>query len=169
MGFANTPAALQSLYSSCASGQQQPSINLLLTALQQIIEQFDGTFLIFDALDECKDRPELLETLEKIARLGLGTLHILATSRREKDIEEALSLLVGDQERICIQSAVVNKDIRAYIHSRIHNDRGLKRRQRHPAVQQEIEEELISKVDGMYDRLHFLTSQVLNLDTDAHT
>ena len=168
MGFANTPPALQYLYASCASGQRQPSISLLLTALQQVIEYFDGTFFIFDALDECKDRPELLETLEKISRLGLGTLHTLATSRREKDIEEALSPLVGDQERICIQSAVVNKDIRAYIHSRIHSDRGLKRWQKHQEVQQEIEEELMSKVDGMYDQLHFLTPQVLNLDTDAY-
>lgn len=114
-----------------------------------MIESFDETFFILDALDECNDRLELLENLEKISKLGLGSLHILATSRRENDIEEALNLLVGDQEKISIQSAVVNNDIRAYLHSRIHTDRGLRRWQRHPKVQQEIEEKLMEKVDGM--------------------
>ena len=123
-----------------------------------MIGDFDETFFILDALDECNDRPELLENLEKISRMGLGTLHILATSRRENDIEEALSPLVGDQEKICIQSAVVNNDIRAYIHSRIHTDRGLKRWQKHSKVQQEIEEKLMEKVDGMYDQLHLYNS-----------
>ena len=149
MSFANTPQPLWSLYSDCASGQRQPTTSLLLSTLQQMIGNFNETFFILDALDECNDRLELLENLEKISKLGLGKLHILGTSRREKDIEEALNPLVGDQEKISIQSAVVNNDIRAYIHSRICTDRGLRRWQKHPKVQQEIEEKLLDKVDGM--------------------
>jgi len=44
------------------------------------------------------------------------------TSRREKDIEELLNPLVNDQEKISIQSTLVNGDIRAYVHGRLTED-----------------------------------------------
>ena len=167
MSFTNTPQPLQSLYSACASGQRQPSIGSLLMTLQQMIENFDSVFFILDALDECNDRPALLENLERISRLGIGKLHILATGRRERDIDEALSPLVGDQGMTCIRSAVINNDIRAYIHTRIHTDRGLQQWRNHPIVQQEIEDKLMDKVDGMYDQLHFPAPEFLNPYTNA--
>jgi len=129
------------------NGNQQPMTNELLTTLRQMVQGFEETFIILDALDECKDRQELLAGIEKMVGWKTGKLHILVTSRKEKDIEEGLEPLIND--KICIQSVLVNDDIRAYVHERIQVDRKLKRWQKKPEVQQEIERTLMSKVDGM--------------------
>lgn len=146
---ASTSQALESLYSSKMNGNQQPTTNELLTTLRQIIQGFEETFVILDALDECKDRQELLAGIEEMIRWKTGKLHMLVTSRKENDIEEWLNPLSNEEGKICIQSALVNDDIRTYVHERIQIDRGLKRWQKKPEVQQEIETTLMSKADGM--------------------
>ena len=146
---ASTPQSLESLFSSKMNGKQQPVAGELLMTLQQIIQEFDETFIILDALDECKERQELLTDIDEIAGWKNEKLHMLATSRRENDIEESLEPLVNDQEKICIQSALVNDDIRAYILERLRSDRRLRRWQKKPQVQQEIERTLMDKADGM--------------------
>lgn len=107
------------------------------------------TYVILDALDECADRDELLTDLEEVTSWGDANLHVLTTSRREKDIEEALTPLSDRQNRIAIQSALVNADICTYIHDRLQVDRKLRRWQKHPNVQREIEDKLTRKADGM--------------------
>ena len=85
----------------------------------------------------------------EIARWKNGKLHMLATSRREKDIEESLEPLVNDQEMICIQSSLVNDDIRTYVHEKLQTDRRSKTWQNWLEVQGEIESTLMEKADGM--------------------
>jgi hypothetical protein len=127
------------------NGKQQPSTGELLTALRQMIQEFNETFIILDALDECKEREELLADIEGMAGWKLGKLHILATSRREKDIEETLEPLVTGQ--ICIASALVDADIQTYLHEKLQNDSKLKS---WPAnVQKEIQETLMDGAHGM--------------------
>jgi hypothetical protein len=128
------------------NGKQQPMTGELLTTLRQIVQEFDETFIILDALDECTERQELLTNIEEIAKWKIGKLHILATSRREKDIEEWLEPLVNDQEKICIQSALVNDDIRTYVHEKLQTDRKLKWSAK---VQEEIEKSLMDGAHGM--------------------
>lgn len=143
------PQALASLYSSCSDGQTQPSFNSLLSLLREIIEQLQETLIIVDALDECKERDKILAVIEEIIGWRLDNLHILATSRKEPGIEKSMKILSEEQERIGIQGVQVNNDICAYIHNRIRTDRNLKKWQEKAGAQQEIEETLISKADGM--------------------
>jgi hypothetical protein len=143
------PRALATLFSSCMNGERQPTSDALLTTLQQMIQEFDEIFVILDALDECKERQELLEDINRIARWKIATLHILATSRRQKDIEESLDSLVNDQRKMCVQSVLVNDDIRTYIQKRLQSDQNLKRWRNKPEVQEEIEVKLMAKADGM--------------------
>ena len=93
-------ACLQSLFSRCQDGKQQPTHDALEVALQQMLNEFGETFLILDALDECKEREELLLLLKNLTSWGTGKLHVLATSRRERDIEEALESLTISE--ICL-------------------------------------------------------------------
>ncbi|KAH0534081.1 hypothetical protein FGG08_007315 [Glutinoglossum americanum] len=146
---ASTPRSLESLFSSKMNGMQQPVAGELLATLRQMVQEFDQTFIILDALDECKERQELLMDINEIARWKNRKLHMLATSRREKEIEEWLEPLINDREKICIQSALVNDDIRAYVHERLQTDWRLRRWQNKPEVQQEIQRTLMDKVDGM--------------------
>jgi len=142
----NTPEALNMLYSRCQDGQHQPTIDDLTTTLQYMLGGFRETFLILDALDECAEREELLALIEWIVGWKIGKLHILATSRREREIEETLEPLITSQ--ICIQSALVDADINIHIRERLQNDLKLKK---WPVnVQMEIEATLMDGARGMY-------------------
>ena len=102
---------------------------------------------MIDALDECKDRQALLAILGDIASWKTQKLHVLVTSRKEKDIGDKFASL-GDLKAVCIQSALVNDDIRAYIHTRLQTDQKLSRW--HAVnVKQEIETTLMAKAGGM--------------------
>jgi hypothetical protein len=88
------PEALNTLFNSSQDGQQQPTFSGLRSTLQQILGDFSQTCIILDALDETSDRNELLKMIQDIVEWKLEELHILVTSRRESDIEEALETLV---------------------------------------------------------------------------
>jgi hypothetical protein len=147
--YRGTSRVLAALFSSNMDGERQPTSDALLTTLRQMILEFDETFVILDALDECKERQNLLEDIDEIVTWKMGKLHILATSRRENDIRESLEPLINDENTICIQSELVTDDIRTYIHERLLTDRKLRRWQKKPEVQREIETTLIGKADGM--------------------
>ena len=147
--FEHTPEALELLYSSCGDGTRQPTLETLLTTFRQMAQNFGAVFVILDALDECNERPELLLDIKKIVGWGLPQLHVLVTSRREKDIEEAMQDLSCDLPKICIQSEVVNHDIRKYVRERLQNDLTLKRWRKNTKIKEEIENELMNKANGM--------------------
>ena len=92
----STPQTLKSLFSSCTSGERQPTPEALIATLRLIIQDLGETFIVLNALDECKDRIELLEYIGTIARWKLGTLHMIATSRKEKDLEDHLGPLLEE-------------------------------------------------------------------------
>jgi hypothetical protein len=110
-----------------------------------MLGDFHQTFIILDALDECREREELLELVKKIVYWKLKNLHILATSRREKEIEEALEHLITSQ--ICIQSTLVDTDIYIHLRERLQSDPKL--RKWPVKVQKEIEETLMDGAHGM--------------------
>lgn len=82
---------LQDLYSSCSMGARQPSGEVLLTTLRHMMASIKDTYIILDALDECVERDELLTDIEDILSWENANLHLLATSPRERDIEESLT------------------------------------------------------------------------------
>jgi hypothetical protein len=145
MQSTNTPEALNTIYSRHQEGQQQPTTNDLVLTFQHMLGDFRQTFIILDALDECTEREELLGLIEKIVDWKLEKLHILATSRREKDIEDTITPLITGQ--ICIQSALVDADIRVHTRERLQNDRKLRKLPKD--VQIEIEKALMDGANGM--------------------
>jgi hypothetical protein len=119
------PEPFDSLYSRSSDGRQRPTLEALQSTHRHMLEDFQQTFILLDALDECKEREELLEVVENIVSWKHKTLHILATSRREAEIEESLKTFVTCQ--ICIQSALVNADIHIHIRDRLQNDQKLRK------------------------------------------
>lgn len=108
-------------------------------------KSYQNCYIILDALDECQPRESLLLLIEELIQWKLGNLHFLATSRAEKDIRDNMESLVTSQ--ICIQSALVDADIQAYIHGRLRSDRDLKKWPTN--IKAEIEKTLLERVDGM--------------------
>jgi len=59
------PQDLEALHSSCMNDERQPTHDMLLATLHQMMKSFEKTFIILDALDECLERRELLEDIKK--------------------------------------------------------------------------------------------------------
>ena len=103
-------------------------------------------YIILDALDECADREDLMTFVGKLVESHMESLHIMITSRREKDIEDQLGSLAD--YKINIQSAIVDEDIRVYVHDRLATD--IKLRKWSKDVQSTIITALMGKAGGMY-------------------
>lgn len=145
----STPSELKNLYSHCLNGEEQPAFQSLMGTLHDMMKYFAKLYIVLDALDECLDREDLLECIEHFAEWDDIDLHMLVTSRRERDIERSLESIINPEGIIRIQSTLVDHDIRAYVRGRLQQDRGLKKWQKQSKVQQEIEDTLMAKADGM--------------------
>jgi uncharacterized protein YdaU (DUF1376 family) len=84
------PSGLDALFSSCKNGQRQLSLHALLEVTQEMFQEFTHVYIVLDALDECTQRLELMDVLTTVARWQLHNLHLLMTSRKERDIENSL-------------------------------------------------------------------------------
>jgi ankyrin repeat protein len=140
------PISIQELFDQHHKGFQQPSIKTLLETLLTNLEGSDQTYFVLDALDECGARVDLLDTLEEIDEWHLDNLHLLATSRREKDIEESFARICGDL--IQLEGSKINRDIEQYVHQRLLKERWLKKWPED--VQHEITSTIIMKAGEMF-------------------
>jgi hypothetical protein len=145
----NVPGSLDALFSSRGSGRQL-SLDELLEVMQQVIHEFTHVYILLDALDECTQRSKLLDLLGTIVRWQLQSLHLLMTSRKERDIESVLEAYVDEKDTVCLQSEVVNKDIRRYIRQRLSDDNSLAKWNNDAVIREEIETALMSRAYGMY-------------------
>ena len=160
---------LEPLFSSCNNGGRQPEVEGLMKTLNGVLKYFDDAYIVLDALNECSDRYDLLNSIEEIQGWGLSQLHMLLTSRSLSEIEERLEPLTNSYDRICIQSASVDADIASYVHHRLQNDRQLKRWRGKPHVQEEISTTLMEKADGMYVYIlaFFQLKLIMSLGSDG--
>ena len=145
-----SPKALQSLEQLYVQrGQKLPVLDDLLPICHQMIQSFSGdVYLTIDALDESSEREKVLSLLEGMRQLIDANIHILLASRREQDIDQSLCHLQRDQ-KICIQSTVVDEDIREYTRQRLRKDMAFDRWRKDPALLEEIEDKVTAKADGM--------------------
>ncbi|KAL8655533.1 MAG: hypothetical protein Q9226_003010 [Calogaya cf. arnoldii] len=153
---------LKDLYHSCDKGRQQPTNNELLSCLKAMVQSFTATYVLLDALDECKNRPELLQLIQNVNRWQLENLHILVMSRREADISEVLEMLAEHEKIIELDPSSNNNDINFYIQDRLSNGLGLKRWRKRPDIQARIKVQLLEEGDGMYE-----LAQTASLDEKA--
>jgi hypothetical protein len=144
------PKGVDALFSSCDNGQRKPSGHNLLEVTQQAAQEFTQVFVVIDALDECTQRSELMDMLETVDGWQLDNLHLLITSRKERDIERSLNGYVMEENAICLQRDVVDPDIQRYVKKRLHDDKSLAKWNKDAVVRQEIEAALMSGARGMY-------------------
>lgn len=121
----NYPHSLVECYSRSRDGQDQPTVHDLLTTLRLVIQSFQHVFIIIDALDECTDPDDLLYGLAEIVSWKIDGLHILATSRQERQIEDRLIPLISGQ--IKLESRLVGLDIQNHVHARLQHDARFKK------------------------------------------
>jgi hypothetical protein len=144
------PKGVNALFSSCGNGQRHPPMHALLEVTRQTVQDFTQVYVVLDALDECTQRPELMDVLETVAGWRLDNLHLLMTSRKERDIERSLEGYIDEEDAICLQRDVVDQDIQRYVQQRLFNDKRLQTWRRDATIRQEIEAALMRGARGMY-------------------
>lgn len=144
------PAVLVELYKGCNNGHQEPSMDVLQNTLQSVLDGFSGAYIIIDSLDECAERGKLLHWLTKITSWKVGKVHLVVTSRPERDIEDHLQVL--DSRRVCLTNERENRDIEIYLGHMLQQDGKLKRWDE--GVRSNIKDVLMERAQGMYVSLN---------------
>jgi hypothetical protein len=119
------PKDVDALLSVCDNGRRQPSLHALLEVTPHVMRQFTHVYLVLDALNECTQQLDLIDVLETVAGWQLNNMHLLMTSRKERDIKSSLESYVKEEDTICLQGDVVDKDIQKYVQQRLSNDKTL--------------------------------------------
>ena len=147
---ATIPKSVDALFSACENGHRQPSLYALLELAPQVMQQFTHAYIVLDALDECTQRQELMDVLEMVAAWELDNVHLLMTSRKERNIESSLESYIKDQDTICLERDVVDSDIQRYVRQRLSNDKTLAKWNKDPDIREEIEVALMHGARGMF-------------------
>ncbi len=145
------PEEVRGLYNVHGTQQQGPPLPNLIRVFFSLLQSFRKTYLMIDALDECSEQDAMLDLITQMSNADQhsGNISLLITSRRERTIEITLQDIVTGS--ICIQSKLIEADIRLHVCSRLANDRDLKRHSN--SIKQEIEEALVNGAGGMYRSL----------------
>ncbi|KAF3004786.1 hypothetical protein E8E13_002498 [Curvularia kusanoi] len=131
-------------------GKEPPPLHVLTGIFRQTMLELDQVHIVIDALDECKQRVELLELLGTMSGWQMEHVHVLVTSRRERDIEISLSSIVHKDNVVCLQNEAVDEDIQNYIRQRLSSDQNLAKWRKDVALQQKLETTLTSGARGMF-------------------
>jgi type III secretory pathway component EscV len=91
-----------------------------------------------------------MDVLETVAGWQLDNLHLLMTSRRERDIESSLESYVKEEDTVCVHSDVVDRDIQLYVQQQLSDKKALAKWNRDAAVRQEIKAAITDNAHGMY-------------------
>ncbi|PWW74656.1 hypothetical protein C7212DRAFT_282956 [Tuber magnatum] len=121
-----------------------PNLDDLKVALTKLLATRPKTVIVIDALDECKDRSEIFDSLLKLHEPASGKVNLLITSRQEADIKWAFS----GTPSIAIKPVDIKDDIKKFITAEM--DRRPKLRRLPPHMKAEIMNALSIGADGMF-------------------
>lgn len=123
----------------------QPSLEDLLSVLEDILTEFDTVYIMLDAVDESFPREDLLRVLRDLATdMRFHKIQLLVTSREYVDIENILKTVSSS---ISMSNAFVEHDIKVYVRSEL--SRNSKFKHWSTLLIDEIVEALGSKAKGM--------------------
>jgi hypothetical protein len=114
------PHVLEALFSKNVGARRSVAQEELMSTLKTIIASFQAVYIVFDALDECPERSKFLAAIQDIHNWELDTLHLLATSRKERDIEDTLCGLVSHE--VPMDEKLIDVDIRLHVLTTIEDD-----------------------------------------------
>ncbi len=139
-------ADLTRLHESYKAGT--PPSPVLIEYLRRLIQRFHQVYVMLDALDESprnRSRRDVLDALETMRNWGLSGLHLLFTSRDERDIHESFD--PSNTQQVTMQNTRIDKDIADFISGRLNTDPHLQKWRKH---RDKIQEALAGRAKGVY-------------------
>lgn len=140
---------LDSLMDTCESGRHQPTTEALSKVLKHMIRAAGEVQIVLDALDECRERPELVKWLQKLIVSDLHNARFLLVSRLEQDLEAGLVNCIPIEDWVPFQNSHVNRDIQAYTRGTLNEDNEFSRWRLKPLLLNQMEVEIMKKANGM--------------------
>ncbi|KAJ7286621.1 ankyrin repeat-containing domain protein [Mycena rebaudengoi] len=145
----NPYAALNSQYEKLSRGQTLPTTQDLLDILDQLLLEFQHTYVVLDALDECRgmDLQALVQLLSNLRLRTEGSLHLLFTSQPREIFTAGLKGV----QRVIMESKTTQKDIEQFVSSEVRSRlRDLKHWSRWKSHADEITAKVVEKSNGMF-------------------
>ena len=136
---------LDKAYDDSIDGLFKPSDSKLREILTEFISGFQKTYILIDALDECRDIENVFDFIKALHASGLRQCHLLVTSRKEQHIVE--SLLSENPMEIDMSQMPVNEDIQRYVDYDV--DSSLQLKKWGPEEKALIRKVLVEKAKGM--------------------
>ena len=103
----------------------EPSLEELLSALEEILQKFEIAYVIVDAIDESKPREDLLKVFRDLATdLRFAKIQLLVSSREYIDIERAMEDFAVP---LSMANDFVQEDIRIHVRHKIRSNPKLTR------------------------------------------
>ncbi|KAK9850017.1 Nucleoside phosphorylase [Penicillium brevicompactum] len=138
------PSALESLYRRLKSLQARPSLIELRTTLRGVASLYSKTFIIIDALDECRTVGDDLDTfVQEIFAFQDGVkANLFATSRKIEQIESKF------QAATKIEIRANDEDVKKYLDKRLQDSQSLS--SQGAPLKQNIKDTISKAVDGMF-------------------
>jgi NACHT domain len=135
----------ESILSACSTGRK-PTIQQLLTGLEEILCFFDVAYVVLDAVDESSEpRSAFLDMISKlVVDPRFEKIQLLATSREYGDIESVLATI---SVAVSMKTGQVDDDIRTVVNSRLQSDKSFSNWP--SALQHEVGEALATGAKGM--------------------
>lgn len=123
-----------------------PSLVELLQALEVMLDNFEITYVIVDAIDESKPRKDLLRVLRDLATdARFKKVQLLASSREYIDIEKVMEEF---SISVSMANPFVEEDIRLHIRSNLQSDPKFRRWPQE--LLDEVEAAVSKGAEGMY-------------------
>jgi hypothetical protein len=133
-------SALDRLYKSYR-GQTLPTHENLLAILDELLSNFEHTYIILDALDECNEHDGLVQFITRLRDWFTRSLHLLFTSQPREVFTEAFE----DTALVVLTPDITHNDIQWFINSELHSLSHLT----HRICAEEITEKIVVKSNGM--------------------
>jgi hypothetical protein len=137
-------STLHELYKRLGSGKIQPQGAHLQELLKELLSEFDQTYIVIDALDECNktDWKHLIEFIHSLCHPAKNAPHLLFTSQPFEEFQTAFK----DVAFIELGSWVSNDDIRSFLSSKVPGARNWIRDDKSA---KEVREQIVQKSNGM--------------------
>lgn len=109
-GLPSVPGSLKFLFQICSESERQPQSRELEVLLIYLVESYEKTFVVLDALDECVSQQELLDLLKKAMEWRSPKLHAIMMSRSWKDFVVFFGARLGGGSSLSIEDKIVDED-----------------------------------------------------------
>ncbi|KAJ7093608.1 hypothetical protein C8R44DRAFT_860693 [Mycena epipterygia] len=138
----NAYTVLDQQYNS-SKGQTLPTYQNLLDILDKLLVELGRTYIILDALDECKEHDLLVGLISLLRAWSKTSLHLLFTSQAR----ELFTASFAGVEHVSLELETMQADIAAFVANELESNPNLKHWARHTA---EIARKVVEKSNGMF-------------------